>query len=81
MLESMAMRDVPFFINQMYKEKNDALQWDLFVNRYEGDLSFEQFKKEIESGLGSGLTPEQKVENEKEALDFAKQFITFANPK
>lgn len=81
MLQNMAMSDVPFFINNMYKQKNDATLWELFVHKYQGDLSFEEYKAEIMAGAGSGLTHEEKVVQEAEAVEWAQNFIKFKQPK
>lgn len=81
MLQNMAMSDVPFFVKTMYKRQNDATLWELYVHKYQGDLSFDEYKAEILPNAGSGLTTEEKVEQEKEALDYASQFIKFAQPK
>lgn len=81
MLQNMAMSDVPSFISVMYKRQNDATLWEVYVNKYQGELSFADYKAEIMPNEGSGLSHEEKVEQEKEALDYASQFIKFAQPK
>lgn len=81
MLDNMAMSSVPSFITQMIREKGDALMWDMYLHKYDGELSFADFRKEQLRSAGTGMTEDEKRMQETEALDFASQFISFAKPK
>ena len=78
----MALADMPFLITEMYKQKTDEIMWGIWLHKYDGKLSYAEYKKETLAQVGgSGLTSEEKAEQHKEALDFAAQFIKFADPQ
>lgn len=79
MLQNMAALDVPSFVLEYYKQQEDATIWELYVHKYNGQQSYVEFKSDIMASRGSGLTAEEKVEQDKEAKDFASQFIKFAD--
>lgn len=81
MLDNMAMSSVPSFITTMLKEKGESYLWEMYLHKYDGELGFDDFKKEVMRGAGTGMTDEEKRMQETEALDFASQFISFAKPK
>lgn len=70
---------MPSFVIEFYKQQEDATLWELYVHKYNGQQSYVEFKKDVMANKGSGLTVEEKAEQDKEAKDFASQFIKFAD--
>lgn len=82
MLKYTPMADVPLFVKQLLKGQADDISWNTWLHKIKNDMSYKDYMKTINAKVKSyeaaNQPSEVKAAQEKEALDFASNYIQFA---